>query len=92
MRIGAAALSAVTRGSTVRATLTRLFVSADPRGAAISERAERKVRERHTTARRAEEIHALCMAEVAKEHPLFDHRASRTGDRLWRIAGRYPNR
>jgi hypothetical protein len=48
------------------AAVQRLFTGADPRWAAITERAERKVRERHTTAQRARDIHALCMAEAAK--------------------------
>jgi len=48
------------------AAVQRLFVSADARWAAITERAERKVRERHTTAQRARDIHASCLAGVAK--------------------------
>jgi len=48
------------------ASIQRLFVGGDRRWAAITERAECKVRERHTTAQRARDIHALCLAEVKK--------------------------
>lgn len=48
------------------ASIQRLFGGGDRRWAAITERAERKVRERHTTAQRARDIHALCLTGAIK--------------------------
>ncbi len=48
------------------AKVQRLFASEDSRWTSITENAARKVREAHTTALRANEIHALCLNEVTK--------------------------